>query len=132
MTSHKRDIWGPAAQELLTSLLLAAAASRRTLREVSRWLDDPASPTPAELLEDAGYPALGSALRGAQHGAPETRDGIYQTARTAAKCLHDEEIMAWVTPPRGCAAPGLRPVPVPGSPATRCTCSPNPGRRPPR
>jgi type IV secretory pathway TraG/TraD family ATPase VirD4 len=98
----KRDIWGPAAQELLTSLLLAAAASRRTLREVSRWLDDPGSPTPAGLLEDAGYPALGSALRGAQNGAPETRDGIWQTARTAAKCLHDEEIMAWVTPPRGC------------------------------
>jgi type IV secretory pathway TraG/TraD family ATPase VirD4 len=96
----KRDIWGPAAQELLTSLLLAAAASRRTLRDVSRWLDDPGSPTPAELLDDAGYRALASSLRGAQHGAPETRDGIYQTARTAAKCLHDEEIMDWVTPPR--------------------------------
>ena len=27
----KSDIWGPAAQELLTSLLLAAASSRRTL-----------------------------------------------------------------------------------------------------
>ena len=40
----RRDIWGPAAQELLTSLLLAAASSRRTLREVSRWLDDPARP----------------------------------------------------------------------------------------
>ena len=109
MTSSKRDIWGPAAQELLTSLLLAAAASRRTLREVSRWLDDPGSPTPAELLEDAGYRALGSALRGAQHGAPETRDGIYQTARTAAKCLHDEEIMAWVTPPRGRRLPAFDP-----------------------
>nr|MDQ2876621.1 TraM recognition domain-containing protein [Actinomycetota bacterium] len=96
----KRDIWGPAAQELLTSLLLAAAASRRTLRDVSRWLDDPGSPTAAELLDDAGYRALGSSLRGAQHGAPETRDGIYQTARTAAKCLHDEEIMDWVTPSR--------------------------------
>jgi type IV secretory pathway TraG/TraD family ATPase VirD4 len=98
--STKRDLWGPAAQELLTSLLLAAAVSRRTLRDVSRWLDDPGSPTPAELLGDAGYPALASSLRGAQHGAPETRDGIYQTARTAAKCLHDEEIMAWVTPSR--------------------------------
>ena len=114
----KRDIWGPAAQELLTSLLLAAAASRRTLREVSRWLDDPGSPTPADLLEDAGYPALGSALRGAQHGAPETRDGIYQTARTAAKCLHDEDIMAWVTPPRNGRLPAFDPYRFP---ATRDT-----------
>jgi type IV secretory pathway TraG/TraD family ATPase VirD4 len=97
--ASKKDIWGPAAQELITSLLLAAASSGRTLHAVSRWLDDPATPTPAELLDDAGYPALASALRGAQMGAPETRDGIYQTARTAAKCLHDPQIMAWVTPP---------------------------------
>ena len=111
----KRDIWGPAAQELLTSLLLAAAASRRTLRDVSRWLDDPGSPTPAELLNDAGYRALASSLRGAQHGAAETRDGIYQTARTAAKCLHDEEIMAWVTPPRNTRLPVFDPAWFPGT-----------------
>jgi hypothetical protein len=113
--SSKRDIWGPAAQELLTSLLLAAAASGRTLREVSRWLDDPGSPTAAELLGDAGYPALASSLRGAQHGAPETRDGIFQTARTAAKCLHDEEIMAWVTPPRDPRLPVFDPARFPGT-----------------
>jgi hypothetical protein len=113
--SSKKDIWGPAAQELLTSLLLAAAASGRTLREVSRWLDDPGSPTPSNLLDDAGYRALASSLRGAQHGAPETRDGIYQTARTAAKCLHDEEIMAWVTPPRGRRLPAFDPARFPAT-----------------
>ena len=96
---RRRDLWGPAAQELLCALLLAAASSARSLREVSRWLDETSSPTPAELLDHAGFRALASSLRGAQHGAPETRDGIYQTARTAAACLHDEQIMAWVTPP---------------------------------
>jgi len=105
----RRDIWGPAAQELLSSLLLAAAASDRTLREVARWLDDPAAPAPSRLLDDAGFGALASSLRGAQHGAPETRDGIYQTARTAARCLHDEEIMAWVTPP-GARLPAFDPA----------------------
>ncbi len=96
---RQRDLWGPAAQELLCALFLAAAASGRSLRDVARWLDDTASPTPAELLDAAGFRALGSSLRGAQSGAPETRDGIYQTARTAAACLHDEEIMRWVAPP---------------------------------
>jgi type IV secretory pathway TraG/TraD family ATPase VirD4 len=96
---RKRDLWGPAAQELLCALFLAAAAASRSLRDVARWLDDTASPTPAELLDTAGFRALASSLRGAQHGAPETRDGIYQTARTAAACLHDEEVMPWVTPP---------------------------------
>jgi hypothetical protein len=107
--SSKKDIWGPAAQELLTSLLLAAAASGRTLRDVSRWLDDPGLPTAAGLLDDAGYRALASSLRGSQHGAPETRDGIFQTARTAAKCLHDDEIMAWVTPPSDPRLPAFDP-----------------------
>lgn len=99
--SMKRDLWGPAAQELLCGLFLAAAGSGRSLWHVARWLDDTASPTPAELLDASGFTALASSLRGAQYGAPETRDGIYQTARTAAKCLHDDEIMAWVTPPQG-------------------------------
>ena len=42
---------------------------------------------------------MAASLRGAQNGAAETRDGIYQTARTAAKAMTDPEIMAWVTPP---------------------------------
>ena len=106
---RQRDLWGPAAQELLCALFLAAAASGRSLRDAARWLDDTASPTPAELLDSAGFRALASSLRGAQHGAPETRDGIYQTARTAASCLHDEEIMRWVTPPSA-PLPGFSPA----------------------
>ena len=98
----KKDLWGPAAQDLLCALLLAAASSGRTLRDVGRWLDDTASPVPAGMLDGAGFGAMASSLRGAQHGAPATRDGIYQTARTAAKCLHDEQIMAWVTPSLRC------------------------------
>ena len=117
---RQKDLWGPAAQELLCALFLAAAASGRSLRDVARWLDDPASPTPSELLDTAGFRALGSSLRGAQNGAPETRDGIYQTARTAAACLHDEEIMPWVTPPPAASLPVFSPAAFarPGSGAT--------------
>jgi Type IV secretory system Conjugative DNA transfer len=96
--SSRRDLWGPAAQDLLCAVFLAAASSGRSLRECGRWLADAGSPIPAELLDTAGFHALAASLRGTQHGAPETRDGIYQTARTAAKCLNDEDIMRWVTP----------------------------------
>ena len=106
----KRDLWGPAAQDLLCALFLAAASSGRSLRECGRWLADAASPIPAELLDKAGFRALAASLRGAQNGAPETRDGIYQTARTAAKCINDEDIMAWVAPPRGKDLPVFDPV----------------------
>jgi type IV secretory pathway TraG/TraD family ATPase VirD4 len=103
---HRRDLWGPAAQDLLAALFLAAASSGQTLHDVAAWLTEPAVPTPVELLGDAGFTAVAASLRGAQNGAPETRDGIYQTARTAAKAMNDPEIMAWVTPPRR----GLLPV----------------------
>ncbi|MDL4770734.1 type IV secretory system conjugative DNA transfer family protein [Actinomadura xylanilytica] len=95
---QKKDLWGPAAQDLLCALLLAAATSARSLHHVAGWLDEPAVPTPIELLHDAGFDLMASSLKGTQNGAVETRDGIYQTARTAAKCLRDQEILTWVTP----------------------------------
>ncbi|MFA1538024.1 type IV secretory system conjugative DNA transfer family protein [Actinomadura monticuli] len=98
---QKKDLWGPAAQDLLCALFLAAATSGRSLHHVARWLDEPAVPTPIELLQEAGFQLMASSLKGTQNGAVETRDGIYQTARTAAKALRDQEILAWVTPVRG-------------------------------
>jgi len=103
----KRELWGPAAQTLLSCLFLAAATSGRTLRDVAIWLDQPAMPAPAGLLQKAGFWALASSLTGTQNGAPETRDGIYETARTAAKALRDDEVIKWVTPQEG--LPAFRP-----------------------
>lgn len=97
----KRELWGPAAQTLLTALFLAAATAGRTLDDVAKWLDQPANPAPASLLEQAGFTNLASSLLGTQNGAHETRDGIYETARTAAKALRDDEVMRWVTPQAG-------------------------------
>jgi type IV secretory pathway TraG/TraD family ATPase VirD4 len=111
----RRDIWGPAAKDLLCALFLAAGSSGRTLRDVDRWLADPASPVPSDLLGRAGLTGLAASLRGMQHGAPETRDGIYQTARTAAACLNDEELLPWVTPPRGAPLPAFDPHTFAGS-----------------
>ena len=111
----RRDIWGPAAKDLLCALFLAAGSSGRTLRDVDRWLADPASPVPSGLLRQAGLAGLAASLRGMQHGAPETRDGIYQTARTAAACLNDEEILPWVTPPREEPVPAFSPRAFAGS-----------------
>jgi type IV secretory pathway TraG/TraD family ATPase VirD4 len=106
---HRRDLWGPAAQDLLAALFLAAASSGHTLHDVAGWLNEPAVPTPIELLADAGFTAMAASLRGAQNGAAETRDGIYQTARTAATAMTDPQIMAWVTPPRHGALPVFDP-----------------------
>jgi type IV secretory pathway TraG/TraD family ATPase VirD4 len=95
----QRDFWTSAAHDLLTSLLLAASLSGRSLVDVYEWLNDPVIATPSELLRSHGELAAAASLQGRQHGAPETRDGVYETARTAAQCLRDSRIMAWVCPP---------------------------------
>ncbi len=94
------DLWRPAAQELLCALLLAAATSARPLRHGSRWRDETGSPAPAELLDAAGFRALASSLRGAQHGAPENRDGIY-----GGYC-REEEVVGLRWPGARCLFPG--------------------------
>ena len=96
---QNKDLWGPAAADLLCAFILAAAGSGQDMNTVAMWLDDELLPTPVEILHEMGQPPLASSLKGSQDGAPETRAGIYQTARTAAKCLRDPKIMQWVTPP---------------------------------
>ena len=91
--------WPLAAGDLLTCLFLAAAHSGGSLADVQAWLSDVSSREPVTLLRAAGFPQAARSLAGRQTGAPETRDGVYETARTAARCLTDPDIMAWVTPP---------------------------------
>ena len=92
------DFWAAAALDLLSALLLAAGGGRGTLHDVYRWLSDSTAREPVQLLETAGHPLAAGSLVGIQGGAAETREGIYQTARTAAQALRDPAISAWVTP----------------------------------
>jgi len=101
----RRDIWGPAARELLATLLLAAAVSGGTLLDVYAWLADEATPIPGGLLREHGYDLLARTLRGTQDSPPETRGSVYFTARAATACLRDGQITAWVTPPTGNSTP---------------------------
>ena len=96
-----RDFWTAAALDLLTGLLLAAALGRQPLGAVHRWLNRSTSREPVDLLRERGYRQVADALEGTMDGAVETREGIYQTARTAAKALADDRIMAWVEPRHG-------------------------------
>jgi type IV secretory pathway TraG/TraD family ATPase VirD4 len=94
------DFWISAAGDLLTALLLAAAADDRTLLDVYRWLNDSNNPEPIDLLRRVAKDEMSAAsLEARQSGAEETREGIYETARTACRVLRNRDIMRWVTPP---------------------------------
>jgi len=111
---RSKDIWGPAAQELLAALLLAAKACGGTLHDVYEWLNDEANPTPVEVLRGAGLRGIATSLSGTQGSPAETRGSVYFTARVAAKCLRNPEITAWITPPSDpvVAGPDGQPVRV--------------------
>ena len=93
------SFWSSAAEDLLASLFLAAGSSGRTLSDVYDWLNKSTNPVPVDLLKQHGHLASANGLAGRQAGAVETREGVFETARTAAKCLRDPAILAWVTPP---------------------------------
>ena len=96
---RSKDIWGPAAQELLAGLLLAAKTSGGTMLDVYDWLSDEATPVPSQVLRTGGLRGIAASLEGIQGSPSEARGSVYFTARVAAKCLRNPEITAWVTPP---------------------------------
>lgn len=83
-------------QELLSDLLLAAAAGNRPISDVLLWLTSVEDETPVELLHDNGYPTNARAVRGIMNTADKARDGIYSTAQGMAVCLKSAATAEWV------------------------------------
>lgn len=95
------DFWDRDAEDLLTALILAAALSGAGLAKVATWLTSISAVEPRTILARNGFTQLADVMTGRSHGAHETREGVYATARAAATCLSDPAIMAWVTPQPG-------------------------------
>jgi type IV secretory pathway TraG/TraD family ATPase VirD4 len=96
--SQQGDFWSKAGSNILSQLFLAAALDERPITDVMQWLAFPADRTPLDVLRDHGFAAVAAQLKGTVEGPPETRDGIYETARQYASALLNSEIAAWVTP----------------------------------
>ncbi|MEU6470125.1 TraM recognition domain-containing protein [Streptomyces massasporeus] len=96
--SQQGDFWSKAGSNILSQLLLAAALDKRPITDIMQWLAFPADRTPLDILRDHDFAAVAAQLKGTVEGPPETRDGIYETARQYASALLNAEIAAWVTP----------------------------------
>ncbi|MFJ4338599.1 type IV secretory system conjugative DNA transfer family protein [Streptomyces sp. NPDC088915] len=96
--SQQGDFWSKAGSNILSQLFLAAALDERPITDVMQWLAFPADRRPLDILRDHKFTAVASQLKGTVEGPPETRDGIYETARQYASALLNAEIAAWVTP----------------------------------
>ncbi|MFE5298109.1 type IV secretory system conjugative DNA transfer family protein [Streptomyces sp. NPDC056632] len=101
--SQQGDFWSKAGSNILSQLFLAAALDERPITDVMQWLAFPADRTPLDILRDHKFTAVASQLKGTVEGPPETRDGIYETARQYAAALLNSDIAAWVTPQQNIA-----------------------------
>ncbi|MEU8522412.1 TraM recognition domain-containing protein [Streptomyces sp. NPDC048577] len=101
--SQQGDFWSKAGSNILAQLFLAAALDERPITDVMQWLAFPADRTPLDILRDHRFTAVASQLKGTVEGPPETRDGIYETARQYAAALLNSQIAAWVTPQKDIA-----------------------------
>jgi type IV secretory pathway TraG/TraD family ATPase VirD4 len=101
--SQQGDFWSKAASNVLSQLFLAAANDNRPITDVMTWLAFPADRTPLDILRDHRFGPVAAQLKGTVEGPPETRDGIFETARQYAACLLNSDIAAWVTPQAGIA-----------------------------
>jgi hypothetical protein len=96
--SYRHDFWFGAARNTLVALFHAAARSGASIQDVLAWLANPLDRAPIIALRAAGMHILAGQLAGTIAGAPETRDGIFETARQCVACLLDPRIAQWVTP----------------------------------
>ncbi|MFJ7969475.1 type IV secretory system conjugative DNA transfer family protein [Streptomyces sp. NPDC096324] len=101
--SQQGNFWSKAGSNILAQLFLAAALDERPITDVMQWLAFPADRTPLDILRDHQFAAVAAQLKGTVEGPPETRDGIYETARQYAAALLNSEIAAWVTPQKDTA-----------------------------
>ncbi|MFG2294637.1 type IV secretory system conjugative DNA transfer family protein [Streptomyces sp. NPDC048603] len=106
--SQQGDFWSKAGSNILSQLFLAAALDNRPITDVMTWLAFPADRRPLDILRDHGFTSVAAQLKGTVEGPPETRDGIYETARQYASALLSADIAAWVTPQKD--VPEFRPA----------------------
>ncbi|MFI1890213.1 type IV secretory system conjugative DNA transfer family protein [Streptomyces jumonjinensis] len=106
--SQQGDFWSKAGSNILSQLFLAAALDDRPITDVMQWLAFPADRRPLDILRDHGFSAVAAQLKGTVEGPPETRDGIYETARQYAAALLNSGIATWVTPQKD--VPEFRPT----------------------
>ena len=97
---RKDAFFDPEGENLLAGLFLAAALAKKPITDAFMWVTTPRVREPIQILDEHGYEMVAAALAD-QYGAPDKqRAGIFSTAKQMASCLMDEEIRAWVTPPR--------------------------------
>ena len=99
----------PAGQDLLASMLLAAALAHRPITQVFTWLSEPTNQEPVDILRAWDYDLIAADVQGVIMSPEKQRGGVYGTARQMASCLKIRATQRWVGPIGGNFAGDRRP-----------------------
>ena len=91
----------PAGQELVASLLRAAALDHRPITQALLWSTRPNDDEPARILEEHQLTLAAASVLDQVHSPFEQRGGVFGTARQILSFLRDPDIARWVTPGAG-------------------------------
>ncbi len=94
------DFWYATAAKLLAPLLLAAAATGRTMSDVVRWVDEQETDEVVDALDSSGEWQALQALRATWGRDERQRSAVYTTAETVVEVFADPAVAASAVPGR--------------------------------
>lgn len=94
--SREDAYFGPAAKELLSLYIFAAAVGERPITDVHRWVNDETNFSAVTLLRESGNYEYAESLERIQTLTDRQRDGLYGQVRTWIGILGDPKIIPWV------------------------------------
>lgn len=94
--ASKDSFFDPEGEDLLASLILAAATSRYGITQVYRWVTDEQNLEPIQLLREGGYSLMADGLSAHYNATPKQRSGVFTTAKKMINCLKLSSVHPWI------------------------------------
>lgn len=99
--AKKDGFFNPAAKDLITDLMFAAALEGRYLDTVFTWIFRPNDDEPVQLLMKHGHPSIAARVKDVQELTEKTRGGVYKQAGLMIGFLESRGLLEWITPGEG-------------------------------
>ncbi|GLU61563.1 type IV secretory system conjugative DNA transfer family protein [Paenarthrobacter ureafaciens] len=99
--AKKDGFFNPAAKDLITDLMFAAAVEGRYLDTVFNWIFRPNDDEPVQLLMKHGHSSIAARVKDVQELTEKTRGGVYKQAGLMIGFLESRGLLEWITPGDG-------------------------------
>lgn len=93
--------WDGGGDQIRAALLAAAALGGHTMKQVHAWAALEVDETPVEILAAHGLEAVAASLQGMMNLPPDTKGGMWASARMGLSWIEDPDMDQWYMPGEG-------------------------------